>query len=440
MRSPQKIQFKSKQRGVTTLVVALILLFAITLITLYTGRSAVMEQNISAAEYRDEQAFTAATAAMDYAAYYVSNEGAVSDLTQAAPWSNAGDNMTLSRAVRMFFCDTADANYDAAPLNCTTPAASVDSAGIVAVGYSDDNSSIRILQNTIMQLPLVPGDGPGASVASRGGVNATGNINVINRYTNNTIWTSKTVDASGSMATYTAAPEYAFLDGEEGTVDYEAGVYQRTYPEVGGNDGGYPGASPESNAPADYSRASSNSSLGVNADILDNDPNLDAISPDVFWAEFFRYDRATYKEKATVFDNTVTNAELEAESGMIWIEGDYSIGGGTVGCRALSDGTAINANTKGEIIDPEKTVSIVVNGTLSFGAGGRYCGLIYAVGNMSFAGGAIVQGMVVSEAEIVSGGGGNPTFVYDPNAFGSIGSGLIGASAGTWRDWAPDSL
>ena len=61
----------SQQRGIATLAISLLVLFLITMVTLYTASTSITEQRISANQYRADQALSAANAAMDYGvAYY----------------------------------------------------------------------------------------------------------------------------------------------------------------------------------------------------------------------------------------------------------------------------------------------------------------------------------------------------------------------------------
>ena len=50
------------QRGVATLAISLIILFLVTIVTLYTANTSVLEQKVSANQYRSDQAFSAANA------------------------------------------------------------------------------------------------------------------------------------------------------------------------------------------------------------------------------------------------------------------------------------------------------------------------------------------------------------------------------------------
>jgi hypothetical protein len=60
-----------QEKGLVTLAIILLLLFVATLVTLYTANTTVREQQVSANQYRADQALSAANAGLDYAlAYY----------------------------------------------------------------------------------------------------------------------------------------------------------------------------------------------------------------------------------------------------------------------------------------------------------------------------------------------------------------------------------
>jgi len=68
-------QVKSKQQGVATLVVSIVLLVAITLITLFTAKVVLDDIKIDANNYRTVQATSAANYGLDYAIKYFDTGG-----------------------------------------------------------------------------------------------------------------------------------------------------------------------------------------------------------------------------------------------------------------------------------------------------------------------------------------------------------------------------
>lgn len=78
----------NNQKGAATLLVSIVLLIGVTLITIFAARIGVMDQRISANEYRHKEAKAAADAALDQAASFVANNAALYDGTVSGvyPW------------------------------------------------------------------------------------------------------------------------------------------------------------------------------------------------------------------------------------------------------------------------------------------------------------------------------------------------------------------
>ncbi len=69
-----------REKGMSTLVIVLLLLFVATMVTLYAANSALREQQVSANQYRADQALSNANAGLDYAqAYYAKYGGPDAD-------------------------------------------------------------------------------------------------------------------------------------------------------------------------------------------------------------------------------------------------------------------------------------------------------------------------------------------------------------------------
>jgi len=61
-----------RQQGMTTLIISTLLLFAISLISLFSTKSIILEQKISANAYRSEQALFNADAALNFTSSIIS--------------------------------------------------------------------------------------------------------------------------------------------------------------------------------------------------------------------------------------------------------------------------------------------------------------------------------------------------------------------------------
>ncbi|MDD5412106.1 MAG: hypothetical protein PHF31_11955 [Methylobacter sp.] len=74
MKSIKQAGF-GKQRGAATLLTAVVLLIGITLVTLFTAKTVLVETQMAADNYRMTQAVAAANAAMDYGVAYFNAGG-----------------------------------------------------------------------------------------------------------------------------------------------------------------------------------------------------------------------------------------------------------------------------------------------------------------------------------------------------------------------------
>ena len=67
---------RSRQAGAATFAVAIVLLLLTTMVGVYTSHSVLLEQNISANDFRSRQAFEAAESGLSIAIAYISGRGA----------------------------------------------------------------------------------------------------------------------------------------------------------------------------------------------------------------------------------------------------------------------------------------------------------------------------------------------------------------------------
>lgn len=422
----------NKQTGVGTLAISLMLLFLITIITLYTAKTTLVEQYILGNQIRSEQAFAAADAGLDFgrAWYNVANDTSelhegnryISDengssIDNGATYSNTSrktsddsDDTNDETRTEMFFCDPDSAEFRTDPENCTTQASESLSVGVVAIGYSADGTAKRVLTEELGNFGLVDLDGNGSAMSTKGAVGITGNVSVINRYTNTTIKSGKGVDIgnSATAATYIRNPSY----DEDDLTDAE----------LKNSDTG--------NA---YTVESSGRNAGNNADILDNEQNYAGMDGDTFFQQFFYVTKSEMEDKATAagqhvsggncsnaFDadsnNGITNSADATASGVFWVDGNCSINNSQVGSL-------------------DSPVIVIVDGEFSFK--GEAYGLIYVITQYNAGGGGHIQGAIVVEGETVSGGGGTTVIIYDPDALKGAGGnpGGGGAVAGTWSDF-----
>lgn len=450
------------QRGMATLLTALMVLFVMTLITLYATQSTVMETNVSANQYRTDQAYAAASGAMDYAEGRFDSVGVdelkdgTVDCTAAAPCEfsiefpddattpNVNEAQTLP--ARYFFCDPdqldpgagtllTSAEIMSDPTICgETDSAAIfgaadsryeDQVGIVAVGFSDDRTGQRVMIKAAAVNEAIS-DGPGSPLSNGGAVGLTGNMTVINRFQDFTIWSGKDIGTKGSADTYIAGSDlgdgicmtnYRAAKDDDPSTLYDETLHARCT----AHDNTAMADTEETVKATDKDRA-------ANYDVIDNDPNLDSLIPspdpaltdplyteptDRFWNNFFNLSKSEFVESA-ISANQYDVTPTDGMSGYIWWTGDLS-----------------NLADIGNLADRESAL-LVVTGNLRQNGGDIY-GVIYVMGDWDVAGSPVIQGAVIVRGKTT--GNGTPVVIYDPNAFGDVGGNLSGAIVGSWRDW-----
>ncbi len=402
------------QKGAATLLTSVILLIAITLVAFLSGKTVLNETKIAADNYRTSQAVAAANYAMDYAINYFDNGGfdqnnnnvndtSSTDLALGTPPFVLPPALTSSDGSQ-----TTSATVTFDNTVCGASGANFSNGMITATGFSDDGTASRTISQCVGPLQIFRNnDAPDQPLISRASIGLTGNARIINRYTNTTVWAGgpTKIGSSSSMETYIK--------------DSVSGVLTNAELLDPGTSSSVPNA-----------QLASNRNLGNGLDIIDNDPNLGLLSGLEFFTNFFAVDsRAQLKAMAQPAPYTVANAQNK--SGLLWIEGDSSMTGGTIG----------------SLTSP---AIVVVNGDFSIGGGATIYGLLYVAGTYTvngtpqIIGSNVVEGTDLSDetpaGDPIVSGTGTISLVFWP-AFGdSSGSseltpGLGAVVSGSWRDW-----
>jgi len=97
-----------KQKGAAVLLVSIVLLIGVTLITIFAARVGVMDQRISANEYRHKEAQASAHAALDQAGAFVDHNSVIYGSTSAS-WSSCTTSTALQET---FPCKVRTVEYD----------------------------------------------------------------------------------------------------------------------------------------------------------------------------------------------------------------------------------------------------------------------------------------------------------------------------------------
>jgi Tfp pilus assembly protein PilX len=403
---------QSKQRGAATLFTALIILIGITLVTITTSKTTLVETQIAADNYRTAQAVAAANYAMDYGVNYFNNGG----FDQVDSLGAAGSDGTVD------FNGTSVPDLTSADGNQTTTATLTfdNSAGtrcvdagttvtmknglITATGFSDDGLASRTVSQCVAALPILKNNGPQQPLIAQAEVALTGNARIINRYTNTTIWSGDKVSigSSSAMETYIKDPDVGTLTQAQ-LLDTD-----------------------EDN----NTQLVSNRNLGNGLDIIDQDPSLGTLEGLDFFKNFFNVEsREQLKTLASASGQSFTSIESAInKSGLIWIEGDQTM----------------NGNTIGSLTSP---AIVVINGDFTLAGNATIYGVLYVIGTYTINGTPAVVGSNIVEGSDSSGspvsgpivdGNGTISLVFWQNIEGGSGNplkGLTSVVSGSWRDW-----
>ncbi|MDD1620132.1 MAG: hypothetical protein LUQ11_01530 [Methylococcaceae bacterium] len=441
----------NSQRGVASLLTALVLLICITLVALVSSKTVLVETQIAADNYRASQAVAAANYALDYGVNYFDAGGfdrvvnasgtgtAITGCTPDNPLPAAGSpgsdcivdtgaadtdgDGTIDQQFNALSLKSADLSQtttatlafnNAAGTYCVAAGATPDMQHgmITATGFSDDSLATRTITQCIAPLNILRDNGPKQPLVAQGNVALTGNARIINRYTDTTVWSGGLVQIGSSSAMET------FINSTSDPATTEAERIDTDDDE--------------------HAQLVSNRNLGNGLDIIDDDPSLGNLVGLEFFKNFFAVEtRAQLKQIAVDNGQSYTNissalnpaSPAPATGGLVWIEGNQSMNGGTIGSLA-------------------KPAIVVVNGDMTLTGGATIYGLLYVAGTYTINGTPQIIGANIVEgtdlttnlqaAPPIVSGTGTISLVYWP-AF-AAGSGnplpsLTAVVSGSWRDW-----
>lgn len=403
------------QRGMATLYMTIILLSAVGLIGLYTNRTAITEQRLSANEIRSKQAFAAANAGLDHALAYMRSGGidqdknsVVDTITSNTLTQNSGQAAYYQAA----FCDRAPGfNNTNCPathtgtLSCTPPT-ELANMSIVSCGWSDDDSSVQRVVQAGGTTPSLGGT-VSTPLTSRGTANLlTGGASILNYFNDLTVWSGGTLLGQSNTGK-TFIRNIATNPVADPTADYRN-----------------VGTSPTcNNPPSGYQCSTQGSTLGH--DTVGGDTNLSNLSPDGFFQYFMGQAPTPYRDNVATWivdttgsltssNSTSVNSIIDRQDDTIWVEGDMTV--------------------PGDIGTQDHPVVLVVNGNLNLGSNSTINGLVYVSGTISGNGSPTIYGALVGAG--TANATGNLKVVFDPNVLGKAANlGKPALLQGSWRDW-----
>jgi hypothetical protein len=398
IRRHTQMKLAMQQRGVLTLVVSLAILVLSTLVTFSVTKAILMEQKISNNELRAKQAFEAAETGMLEAMNYIDNGP-----DRAAPWST----------IDPVFDTNADGIGDASTKAVGTGSVTVTttdlsgtamtSVRIVAVGYSDDRSATRTITQTVVMINPLP-NAPQNPLVSKGQVIIGGSATVHNPEGHSTIWSGGDVDLGSNNSTKTQVPDV--------------------------NSAGYPNCM---NTPMTCTLADSSSRNLASVDVVESDSSLGSLTSEQFFMNFFGLPSATYHASMVTIDTTPANFNTAADLAqyeVIWVTGDTTIQGTTIGCTTSVTGNNVCPTAN------QRPCIVIINGNASFTGTPHIYGILYVSGSLTMSGNATVHGAVVAAGDASNSTGGSLDIWYNGNILAATANaGNSTGSAGTWKDF-----
>ena len=397
-----------RQRGMASLLISLVLLVGITIVVLVTAHTTAREQRLSANDMRAKAAFEAAQAGIDFGLSYFNspdgmdqdNDGTVDTLTASAVDLNAPDG-TVVGSYQVAFCDVATDpdTLDCGSVNACTSPADLDEALIFSCGWSDDDTAVQRIIQTVERRPAIS-DPPTNPLSSRGGVDVGGSATVTNYFNNLTIWTGQSLSNIGNSGkTFIRDPAISTPSLTTAPPDP---------PTTCSNDGTYICTTDKNT---------------TGPDVIANDTAISQLTTDEYFENYFGDEPDVYQEYRSTIEVDDNDASLPDVSDLggetneiIWIEGDADFASNT---------------TLGTRDDP---VILIVDGNTSSSGTVTVNGFMYVLGDMSGSGNFQVNGSMIVDGTV--GGTGSVDVVFDPEAVANAGNITPPASmSGSWRDW-----
>lgn len=268
--------------GFATIAISLVLLLGVSIIVLFSTKSAVSEQKVTSNDIRMKEAFEAASSGLNKGVMYLASNRA-DIIVDVSPADGYIDALPIADAAGGTLPN--NATYS---VTMTNPvAADMSIVTISSTGTSTDGTVTRTITQSYSSKGALNGMPP-TPFTARGAVNISGNLNIENMHTPTSIWSGGTVTYGGS-------------------------------------------------AKSCNSTVCSNKS-GKSGDAKESDPVLSGMSNDEFFQNFFKTNIDSLKQGSQVkFTSTANNnysAKLDGlENKLIWID---QSGGGEV---------QINSNT-----------------------------------------------------------------------------------------------
>lgn len=188
---------KNSQRGATTLVVATMLLVTATLIVLFAASFSLMQQKITANQYRNQSAYMAAEAGLEYGINYMQQNNATIIASPSGGFIRPFTNSSVTNVVQangskysIVFTNVISGNYTLILITST--------------GVSDDGTATRVVQQQVQygSVLFTPSQN---SLTIKGTLTLSGNATIKNTQYNSNAVLASTLTMSGNVSTVTSS-------------------------------------------------------------------------------------------------------------------------------------------------------------------------------------------------------------------------------------------
>lgn len=411
-------QVPARQRGAAVLGIVAVIIFIVTMLTIFSARSTLLEIKTSANQYRYAQALNAAEYGVEQGiAYLTKNRSVIRNNTRADGWGPAKLNMwtACTAATVTVPCGDGTNNiYDANWVHTGTLAnllaftdtslnASVyfvtqkDGATnipkayplitIVSVGTADGGNATTVVRRTLKGTSLLVNDLPGPLTVV-GNTNLSGNYNIwgnkdgLGPNLPISVWSGGNVNLAGNAKTFDVR-----LPGSQ-----------------------YPN---KASGPPPHATVLSDST-NEDIDIVDNSPDFPA---DLFYFLFGVPRTSSALIKANAEIHADCSSISSASYGLIWITGN---------CDLPDTGSA------------DAPVIMIVEGNVVQNGNSVVYGIIYIMDTtpvVNMHGTVTVHGAILVDANVDLGNG-TYWLHYDPDAISKANdqSGMLSYVEGSWND------
>lgn len=480
----------ARQRGVSTLVVAIVLLIAATFLTFFAAKVGMQEQRMSGNDYRHKEAFATAEAGLDRAkAFLAANRmdfptwgWTACAGTETTP--PCGDGTANLFGAAWSWINVFSESSGAALAGLNWPASTLDGPFILTQATPSSISATTSFQPVVLASQAQSLDGTGRAVVRQSmsryliaqpgpvppimapTVPLGGNFTVVGNPNHDldpmevtlancdsltgsgqmlSIWSEGAVPVSGTWKT---CGQGSFRDGPLSTDNRCIGV---GIPDPATGDGptsdaDWHSCNCQDNAAerSPYSGGSTGSGVGIHEDVVDSDPDFPG---DIFLYVFGRT-KAAVKASAAAAGNVRPNCDglNAASTGLFWITGDCDMpANSTIGSRAapaivVFEGDASfnsNSNFWGMVVGADMQRTCPGSSPTDPYSVDSPCTSTDGTPNeVDIAGTFTVHGAMIVEGSVD--GSGDYKALYDPCVFAAMGAGTsfdqYGPVAGSWND------